>query len=76
MKYLKKYRFLKKIYVNDFFHKNLRLKGINVGSGRNWKEFRFIGIDRLNGEKLDEKSIFPFKMNQSIMFIQVTLLNM
>ncbi len=69
MKYLKKiYRFLKKIYVNDFFHKNLRLKGINVGSGRNWKEFRFIGIDRLNGEKLDEKSIFPFK-DESINYV-------
>ena len=59
---------LKKILINDFFHKYLPLLGVNVGSGRSWKFFRFIGLDRLNGERLDKDSTFPFK-DTSLKFV-------
>lgn len=60
--------FFKKLYSNNFFHKNLPLLGINVGSGRGWEYFRFTGLDRLDGERLNKDSIFPFK-DKSLKFV-------
>ncbi len=53
---------------NDIFKEQVFKKGINLGAGRNWQKFNWIGIDKLDGNFLNEKSKLPFKEN-SIKFI-------
>ena len=36
------------------------IKGINLGSGRNWRKVGWIGIDQLEGQMLDQNSKFSF----------------
>lgn len=43
-------------------------KGINLGAGKNWKQLNWIGIDKLDGNYLDDKSILPFK-DKSIKYV-------
>ena len=31
------------------------IKGINLGSGRNWRKIGWVGIDQLEGQMLDQK---------------------
>ncbi|MBD5771115.1 class I SAM-dependent methyltransferase [Marinomonas colpomeniae] len=40
---------------------NLHVEGINLGSGANWCEWFWQGIDSLDGEFLDETTVLPFK---------------
>lgn len=39
------------------------IKGINLGSGKDWSLKNWYGIDRINDEYLDAKSILPFDDN-------------
>lgn len=39
------------------------IKGINLGAGDDWKLNGWLGLDILNGEYLNEKSVFQFKDN-------------
>ena len=37
------------------------MEGINLGSGKNWKLKDWLGLDKIDGNYLNEESVFPFE---------------
>ena len=54
--------------IKDILKEQGFKKGVNLGAGKNWQKFNWIGIDKLDGNFLNKKSKLPFQDN-SIKYI-------
>ncbi len=62
-------RGLYKIYsAKDILIEQKGYLGVNLGAGLNWRQLNWVGLDKLDGEYLDENSILPFK-DKSIKYV-------
>tara|TARA_B100001027_G_scaffold216568_1_gene193356 strand:- start:2289 stop:3104 length:816 start_codon:yes stop_codon:yes gene_type:complete len=60
---LRSFNSLIEVMLIKIFNSFFGVKGINLGSGQNWRKFGWVGIDQFDGQMLDKNSKFQFSDN-------------